>query len=216
MKPFRLSLLLCVVLLGTSCAQLTAQSSTLKLYSRFTANPSRLPPMRFFKGENGFYHYGTALALRRSREELRFWEYELGYFSNPGQSEAYEKNWELSFRVQTRLLKPLINKQKFKGYFTIAPRLFFAREKINELHPIGYPSDWSYYGYDIPVLFNLDVHLNARLSLIATATVLNLARYWTRGQYYNPNWNDNRNKFAWTSAILDFFNEWRFGVGYVL
>lgn len=209
-------LLICSVLLSLTGTRLSAQSTTLKLYTSFATNTDRGIPVRFSTGDRGFDHYGTAIALRRDLNDIRFREYELGYFSLSGRSEAYDQSWGWSLRFQTRLFKPLINKQKLKGCFSVAPRLFFAREAINEQNATGYPLDRNHLGFELPVLFNLDLHLTPRWSLIAAANVITTARYWTRGEHDNPKLTEKQREFSWTTAVLYLFNEWRFGVGYRL
>ncbi|PHN01384.1 hypothetical protein [Flavilitoribacter nigricans] len=191
------------------------RANSLKLYTRLGSDPASMMPQRSESRIPGLRSYGISIAWRRDLNPVRFREYEIGYY-RPKLEDAQDENWEIFIRYQTLLFKPLARKRWFKYYFSIGPRLFYAREKTNESGAFGYPAQHTYYGGELPVFLGFDLYFSSRLSLTLTATPINTAYYWDKGQRDNPNLTVRQNEFLYSNLIMDFFNEWRIGLGYSL
>lgn len=212
--------LLSIILLFTcSAGHLCAQSTALRLYTRFSG-PIRdnvIQPERHIESEDVFQFYGASIALRRSKDEIRFHEYELGGYFSKNRYPAQELDQEIFFRYQTRLFKPLVDRSWLRMYFSFGPRLFYSRETDNGLtRPYGYPAKHHNYGVELPVILNIDLHLAKKLSLVLAVNTLNTAIYKDVTIIDHPDLTEEQREFSGVGYNTSILNELRFGLGYKL
>jgi hypothetical protein len=212
-------LLIFLFLLAAITTDLCSQSSTLKVYTRFSGlgQYNYIVPDRRIVTESAFQFYGGSLALRRHKPEHRFHEFELGGYYSGNRYPEQEYDRELFIRFQTHLFRPVIDRSWWRAYFSLGPRLFYGVEKTTPLaSPSGYPADYERYGLEVPIIFSLDLHLTKRLLFSLQTNMLSYAYFSDISISDNPALTERQRKVGGTGTSLYFFNEFRIGMGYKL
>lgn len=211
-----------IILFTIFCCHLSTlygQHSSLRLYTRFSGlgQYTAFVPERDIKADGAFNFYGLSFALRSHKDRIRFQQYEIGGFFSKNRYPGQDQDLELFLRYQTRLFRPMMDRPSLLLYFSLGPRLFYGKELDNGAGNLtGYPATHRYYGAEIPIIFNADINITEKLSLLVSTNALNMAYYSDITIVDNPALTERQREIGGFASVVNFLNEWRLGIGYDL
>ena len=195
---------------------LSAQTG-IGVFSRHLLNPNGEVGIGLSE-RNSFDFIGVGIEYRRDRQDYKLYSFVIGFSLQEDKGPRFSTPPGVFLQANWRIFKPLFDKEKFKGYFSLGPRLFYLTRTFM-------PADGSYdlpikvsrYGFEAQAAFNLDYQLNNNFTLTGFINCISAAFSLVTEAVVNPILTpDQRRESRDTAFDIDgrIFNEFRIGLMY--
>jgi hypothetical protein len=199
---------------GVSSKSLNAQS-VIGIHTRHVLNPQDEVRLRDYPSTNSFLDFqGVVLSLSRTSEK-RLYAFALG-FNNTSSIRNISNTPEYFAQIKLRMFKKnLFNKPKATAFFSVGPRLFFMNGSIAE-SSIEFASRTWKSGVEVPFIFEFEHDISNKIKLLISTNIVSPLIFADYQEVDNPNIDPRGRSNGGVDLKINFFNEIRLGIGYVL
>ncbi len=197
---------------------LSAQNG-IGLFSRHLLNPNGEVAIGI-PDRNAFAFLGSGIEYRRDKEEHKLYSFIIGFSLQEDKGPRFSTPPGVFLQANWKIFKPLIDKEKLNGNFSLGPRLFYLTRTSEPADGSSdLPIKVSRYGFEVQAAFNLDYELNSNFTLTGFINCISAAFSLVNQEVVNPILTPAQRKDSRGTAFdLDgrIFNELRLGLMYSL